>query len=195
MTKIPLTILEAELSVPAIAAALGLTPDEVVRKFRDPRITSWFAEIWGERMFSYKTHSSSNHPGSDARVEMGALGRFEISVRSFNTNSIKFQKSRHIGSGRSATQDDLIAAIEEVERIVVVDLRRFPVLRFVPLDSKLLLRLIRQGKLTASGITPRRFDTWLAETFDVNVQPTSIQQPAAPPSALPKPAMAADLFG
>lgn len=136
---------------------------------------------------------------------MGALGRFEISVRSFNTNSIKFQKSRHIGSGRKATQEDLIAAIEEVERIVVVDLRGFPVLRFVPLDSKLLLRLIRQGRLTASGITPKRFDTWLAETFELEIRQTVIAQPlpaaatapaaASRPASPPPPGRPADLFG
>ncbi len=108
MAKHPLTILEAELSVPAIGLALGLSPDEVLKKFSDPRVTSWFAEIWGERLFRYKAHLSSNHPGSDARVELGALGRFDISVRCFNRNTIKFQKSKFIGSGRSATLDDLI---------------------------------------------------------------------------------------
>ena len=61
----------------------------------------------------------------------------------------------------------MIASIESVERYVLVDLRNFPSMRFVPLDSKALLRLIRQGKLTVSGISPKRFDAWLAEVFDV----------------------------
>lgn len=61
----------------------------------------------------------------------------------------------------------LISSIESVERYVLVDLRGFPLMRFVPLDSKALLRLIREGKLAVSGISPKRFDAWLLEAFDV----------------------------
>jgi hypothetical protein len=51
-----------------------------------------------------------------------------------------------------------------------VDLRQFPRLRFFPLDSKSLLRLVRQRRLTATGITPKRFDSWIAEAFEVVVE-------------------------
>ena len=164
-----MVILQAELSLNEIATALRITEHDAASKFRDPRITSWFAEIWGEKLFGYTKHASSNHPGSDAAIQMGAMGRFEISVRCFHTGNIKFQKSKFIGSGRSATAEDLIASIESVERVVVVDLRHFPLLRFVPLDSKPLLRLIREGRLSTAGLTPRRFDSWLDETFAVSV--------------------------
>ncbi len=169
MPKDKITVVEAEFSLEEIASALKLTPNDVVEKFRDPRVTSWFAEIWGERLFAYKKHASSNHPGSDGAIAMGDIGRFDISVRCFNTNGVKFQKSKYIGSGRSAILDELIESIESVERYVLVDLRRFPVLRFYPIDSKALLRLIRQGKLTTSGIGSRRFDAWISEVFDVTV--------------------------
>lgn len=169
MPKAPLTILEAELSLEEIASALRITTNDAMSKFRDPRITSWFAEIWGEKLFSYKKHVSSNHPGSDAAIHLGAMGRFEISVRCFYAGNIKFQKSKFIGSGRGATMEDLISSVESVERVVVVDLRSFPLLRFIPIDSKPLLRLIREGKLTTVGLTPRRFDSWLSENFNVAV--------------------------
>ena len=164
-----MAVLETELSLTEIASALRITEHDAASKFRDPRITSWFAEIWGEKLFGYTKHASSNHPGSDAAIHMGAMGRFEISVRCFHEHNIKFQKSKFIGSGRRATTEDLIASIESVEQVVVVDLRRFPFLRFVPLDSKQLLRLIRVGKLSTAGLTPRRFDSWLDETFAVSV--------------------------
>lgn len=167
MTKDRLTIVETELSLAELSRALRIAPDDAIAKFRDPRVTSWFAEIWGERLFGYKKHISSNHPGSDAAINLGTMGRFDIGVRCFYGSTIKFQKSKFIGSGRSATPEDLIASIESVERYVLVDLRNFPAMRFVPLDSKALLRLIRQGKLTVSGISPKRFDAWLAEVFDV----------------------------
>jgi hypothetical protein len=170
MPKEKLTVVEAEFSLEEIAAALKLTPEDVTAKFRDPRITSWFAEIWGERLFGYKKHMSSNHAGSDGAIQMGDIGRFDISVRCFNNNGIKFQKSKFIGSGRKATPDDLIESIESVERYVLVDLRRFPLLSFYPIDSKALLRLIRNGKLTTSGIGQSRFDQWVTDSFDVTTR-------------------------
>ena len=169
MAKDKITVVEAELSLAELSRALRISPDDAIAKFRDPRVTSWFAEIWGERLFGYKKHVSSNHPGSDAAINLGTMGRFDIGVRCFYGSTIKFQKSKFIGSGRSATADDLISSIESVERYVLVDLRGFPLMRFVPLDSKALLRLIRQGKLTVSGISPKRFDAWLAEVFDVTI--------------------------
>jgi hypothetical protein len=66
--------------------------------------------------------------------------------------------------------DDLIRSIEDVERYVIVDLRGFPTLDFYPLDTKALLRLVREGKLTASGITPSRFDTWILDAFEVTIR-------------------------
>ncbi len=169
MQKPSLIIVEAELSLDEIASALRVSSSDALRKFRDSRVTSWFAEIWGEKLFSYRTHANSNHPGSDGAISLGNIGRFDISVRCFYCGNIKFQKSKFIGSGRSATKDDLISSIESVERVVLVDLRAFPKLRFIPLDSKPLLRLAYGGKLSPGGMTPRRLDAWLEENFAVSV--------------------------
>lgn len=170
MAKLPLTILETELSTEAIADALRLTPEQVVAKFQDPRVTSWFAELWGERLFQYAAHANPNYPGSDAAMALGDIGRFDIAVRCFMRNTLKFQKSKFIGSGRKATADDLIESVESVERYVIVDLRQFPLLRFIPLDSKALLRLIREGRLTVNGISPARIDLWLNDAFEITLK-------------------------
>lgn len=167
MAKPRLTVLRTTLSLEDISNALRITPDEAIAKFQDARITSWFAEIWGERLFNYTKHASANHPGSDAAIALGDIGRFDIGVRCFFRNTIKFQKSKFIGSGRTATMNDLIASIEDVERYVIVDLRAFPQLDFYPLDTKALLRLVREGKLTTTGISPTRFDAWITNAFDV----------------------------
>src|SRR4029077_19546442 len=106
---------------------------DVIAKFRDGRVTSWFAEIWGERVFKYTKHPNSNYPGSDASIDLGAMGPFEISVRSLTGAGIRFQKSANIGSGRSATQNDVNDSIAGVDRVVVVDIRGFPNLTFIPL--------------------------------------------------------------
>jgi hypothetical protein len=167
MAKAALTVLRTVLSLDDISRALRITPEDAVAKFQDARVTSWFAEIWGERLFNYTKHLSANHAGSDAAIALGDIGRFDIGVRCFNRSTLKFQKSKFIGSRRSASKEDLIASIEEVERYVVVDLRGFPTLDFYPLDTKALLRLVYEGKLTTSGISPARFDSWVAESFDV----------------------------
>lgn len=172
-------MLAATFSLAEIAAALRIAPADALVKFQDPRVTSWFAEIWGERLFGYTKHINSNHPGSDARIDLGAIGRFDISVRCFNRNTIKFQKSKFIGSGRKATTDDLIESVESVERVIVVDLRGFPLLRFIPLDSKALLKLVRMGKLSPSGISPGRFDTWLTDSFSITIQQIDLQHVVA----------------
>lgn len=187
MARLPLVVVQSTLSLDEIARALRIAPDDAAEKFRDPRVASWFAEIWGETLFGYRRHASSNYPGSDARLSLGPIGRFEISVRCFNKNSIKFQKSKFIGSGRSATPEDLVRSVEEVECIVLVDLRRFPTLSFYPIDSKSVLRLIRTGQLTTAGMTPRRLDAWLAETFTLEYRQIELPLPAA---AIPAPPVA-----
>lgn len=53
---------------------------------------------------------------------------------------------------------------------LIVDLREFPILRFFPLDTKVLLRLIREGKLGVSGLTPARFDAWIKTEFDAETK-------------------------
>jgi hypothetical protein len=180
MPKQELTVVRSTLALSQIALALRIAEVDVVEKFRDPRVVSWFAEIWGETLFGYRRHPSSNHPGSDAQLSLGAIGRFDISVRCFNKGNIKFQKSKFIGSGRKTTSEDLIKSVEDVERIIIVDLRDFPLLSFYPIDSKSILRLIRNGDLTASGLTPKRLDVWLAQEFSLRY--TTIELPIPEPS-------------
>lgn len=170
MAKSTLIVLRTALSLEEISNALRISPEDAVAKFQDARVTSWFAEIWGERLFNYTKHANANQAGSDAAIALGDIGRFDIGVRCFFRNTIKFQKSKFIGSGRSATTEDLIASLEDIERYVIVDLRAFPTLDFYPLDTKRLLKLVYEGKLTTSGISPSRFDQWVADTFAVTVK-------------------------
>lgn len=173
------------LSVDEISHALKIAPSDVVAKFRDGRVTSWFAEIWGERLFSYTKHINSNYPGSDGSIDLGAMGPFEISVRSLTNAGIKFQKSMNIGSGRSATQDDVDDSIAGVERVVVVDIRNFPSLTFIPIDSKWLLRQAHKGAITARGLSPTRFYELLAASFSIEQKPFDLSLAI---SASPRPA-------
>jgi hypothetical protein len=184
VSKRPLIFWETALSVDQISDALKIISTDVISKFRDGRVTSWFAEIWGERLFSYTKHTNTNYPGSDASIDLGAMGPFEISVRSLTNSPIKFQKSANIGSGRSATQTDVDDAVASVERVVVVDIREFPRLTFIPIDSKWLLRQAHRGALTASGLPPKRFYDLLFQEFDITHKQFDLSlalEPTAPP--------------
>jgi hypothetical protein len=180
MARQPLSVVKATLSLDEIARSLRISTVDAAEKFKDPRVASWFAEIWGETLFGYKRYANSNNPGSDAKLALGVIGRFEISVRCFNAGNIRFQKSKFIGSNRKGTIEDLIQSVEEVERVVLVDLRRFPTLSFYPIDSKAVLKLIRIGKLTLNGMTPRRFDAWSSEEFDLQPHEIDLPIPTAP---------------
>jgi hypothetical protein len=171
------------LSVDEISQALKIAPCDVIAKFRDGRVTSWFAEIWGERLFKYTKHPNGNYPGSDASIDLGAMGPFEISVRSLTRAGIRFQKSANIGSGRSATQNDVDDAIAGVDRVVVVDIRGFPNLTFIPLDSRWLLRQAHKGVLSAKGLLPSRFYGLLEAEFSIEEMPFDLADalPASPP--------------
>ena len=106
MPKEHLTVVEANLSLGEIARALRIAPEDATSKSKDPRVASWFAEIWVKRY-----------------------------------------------------------------------LRRFPALRFLPIGSKSVLKLIRTQRLTTSGISPTRFDAWIAETFVVNTMVIDLPVP------------------
>lgn len=63
---------------------------------------------------------------------------------------------------------------------MVVDLRGFPLLSFYPIDSKAILTLIRTGRLTTSGLTPRRFDKWMTEEFTLELLTVDLPIPEPP---------------
>jgi hypothetical protein len=164
--KPPLHVLVKAFSVDDLARSLAITPTETVELFRSPRFAGHLAERWGTYLFGYERHRNSNFAGSDGKIALGPIGRFNISVRSFS-RSLKFQQSKFMGSGRDCSPDDLIQSLELVERVIAVDPRGFPEVAFYPIDSKLLLGLVRDGFLTRTGMTARRFDEWVAATFDV----------------------------
>jgi hypothetical protein len=115
------------------------------------------------------------------------MGPFEISVRSLTNAGIRFQKSANIGSGRSASQNDVDDAIAGVDRVVVVDIRDFPNLTFIPLDTRWLLRQAHKGILTSRGLVPSRFYDLLATEFSVEEQSFDLTLALLPsPSVAPE---------
>ena len=61
--------------------------------------------------------------------------------------------------------------------MVVVDLREFPSLSLYPVDTKVILRWIRTRGFTLNGISPRRFEAWVNEEFDLTYQAIDLPIP------------------
>jgi hypothetical protein len=160
-----LEVRRATLSVEAIATALQLTPGETRELFHDGRLVGWLAELWSARLYGYRrrvnrndaVHGSPEHP---------------VSVRTLNSH-IRFQPSGNQGKGRVCSQDDVIAALERVERFVVVDVRCFPAINFLPLESRRLLKAALELELTPTGWAARRFDDWLSRTYTTQIVPVA----------------------
>jgi hypothetical protein len=153
-----------------IGAALGLPPDDVQMAFRDGRGAWPFSEKWGERLFEFATHANTNMPSSDGAHVFERLGNLEVSVKALTRAGVKFQQSKDVGFGRTSTKDGLVAALEAVDRVIVVDITGFPDVTFYPIDSGRLISAVHNGVLTTSGWSPARLRDWVAQIYDLTMQ-------------------------
>jgi hypothetical protein len=78
MSKAPkkpkLVVSRIEFDLLAIAKALKITPDEVIKALRDGRGAWPFSEIWGANLLNFIKHSNTNQPAHDGVVAIGQLG-------------------------------------------------------------------------------------------------------------------------
>jgi len=155
----------------AIAAALNISTEIVQKEFRDARVTSRFSEHWGAKLYDFAKHLNTNRAGTDGAVDVGELGAMEVSVKCLTRGGVKFQKSKYVGSGRKCTPADLLTSLAETSKVLVVDIRDFPTVCFVPVDTKDLMAAASAGLLTPSGWSDSKFFGWLREKFTVVPEP------------------------
>lgn len=168
--KDQLLVLRSALSKPLIEKALLLTPEQTDELFHDGRHVGFLAKVWGQRLFKYKRYGL-NHVGPNGHYQLSATAAsvaHAVHVRCFR-NKIQFQRSKHMGVGRECEQEDVITTLRDLETYVLVDLRRFPLLDFYPLDTKSLLPFAHSGQLTRSGMSAKRFDIWVRSAFDIQL--------------------------
>lgn len=147
-----------------MARALRISADAVTKEFRDGRVASRFAEHWVAELYAVNKVANANEAGYDAVLE-GPVGDWRVSVKSLTKSGVKFQHSRYIGSGRSCSAADLEESIRDVDFVIVVDIREFPVVRTIPVAQETLLRLVDEGLLRPTGLSPEQFyDRVLAST-------------------------------
>jgi hypothetical protein len=146
-----------------ISVAVWVSENDANDTFSDGRVASRFTEKWASRIYNLIMSKNTNNPGSDADIQTGniLLGNIPVGVRSLSKAGIKFQQSKFIGSGRTCTIDNLIESIKAVEIEIVVDIADAPKIKFIPIYSKILLKMISDGVLTPNGLTRNKFYTVL----------------------------------
>lgn len=144
-----------------IALALNIKVDDVVNAFKDGRVAWRFAEFWAGKLYGVIIGDGST-PIYDASRKDPVTGGYEIAIRTIGKTGIKFQRSRNKGSGRTCTTESLLADLKGVDYHIIVDMRAFPEVNFVPIRSKELILHVNRGNLTCSGWSGKRFDAWVS---------------------------------
>lgn len=157
------TVRTMTLNADQIATALKIELAAVIKEFQDGRVASRFSEHWAARLFDFHKHNGSNVPHTDGERAISNMGSLGISVRTLTKRGVKFQQSKFIGSGRMCTMDNLVCSVEATDMVCVVDITEFPSIQFVLLDTKILLKWIRDGQLAKSGLGKVKFYTLVNE--------------------------------
>lgn len=146
-----------------IALALGLKPEQVLKEFKDARVISRFSEYWAGRLYEYKKIENSNNESYDGIIEIRLLGHIHVSIKCLTQSGIKFQQSKYVGSGRTCDTKKLLASFKNVDFVIIIDITEFPVIKFVPITTKVLIQLVNTGLLTCSGY---RKDAFYKQVFN-----------------------------
>jgi hypothetical protein len=163
-----LIISKITFDIAALSAALKISDDDVVAAFRDGRGAWPFTEIWGAKLYEFIKHANTNQAFSDGAVALKQLRDVKISVKALTGGKLKFQQSKYVGFGRKTDKDGLIKSIEECDRIVVVDLTEFPLVRFLPIDSARLVGAAHKDELTTNGWSHKQLHTWVKKTYELS---------------------------
>ncbi|OYX19612.1 MAG: hypothetical protein B7Z04_08905 [Rhodobacterales bacterium 32-66-9] len=151
-----------------IAKALHIDEDEVVKAFSDGRGAWPFSELWGQSLYEFIKHANTNQPFSDGQFAIGQIGSAQISVKALTANGVKFQQSKDVGVGRKSTKQKLVSSLEACDRVVVVDLTEFPVVRFIPIESTRLISAAHSDRLRVGGWKKNALEAWLEEVYEVS---------------------------
>jgi hypothetical protein len=169
-----LVISKIEFDPDEIAAALRIPREQAIAAMRDGRGAWPFSEIWGEQLYEFIKHSNTNNPFSDGAVALQQLRDVSVSVKALTKGGIKFQQSKYVGFGRSTNKEGLIASLEACDRVVVVDIREFPIVSFIPIDGTRLVSAAHGDVLTVNGWSGTALYAWLTRTYDITEMTLSL---------------------
>lgn len=145
-----------DFDIDSLASALHISKQAALEEFQDGRVAARFAEHWASHLFHFIKHPS-NYPRSDGKIKTNGIGDIEISVKTLTHNGVKFQRSKHVGMGRTCTKDDLINSLSDVDRFCIVDITTFPNVKIILISSQIIMGWVVNNQLTPSGISKTKF--------------------------------------
>lgn len=166
--KKPLLVIKTmELNLLEMANASCVSFNQLLSELKDGRVCSRYTEHWSADLFGFEKHQNTNQKDSDGAFPANELGEREyVSVKCLTASGVKFQNSKDVGAGRKCDRLKLLEAINATQKIMVVDITMIPTVRLIPLDSSLLARWVKEGKLGVSGVKRRAFEELLRSAYD-----------------------------
>jgi len=132
---------------------------EIARK--GDNLSKWF-EPTIAHLYQYDQPDNQNH-AYDGCDDYG-IG---VSVRGF-CDHCKLQSSKYIGTHRTCSNDKIILSIMLNDYYIFTDLSKYPIVRIIPIESRLLLERLARGELAIKSQYPRKlfFTQILCKTYE-----------------------------
>ena len=172
-SEIDMTIANEKLVVKTVTLdesklrrALKLPQGSLKSFMAQPRAITHLATHWVEQAFGVPVIND----GAGGAVLPHPMLSLRATIRCFNRGKIMFQQSKRMGVHRepNSTRQEMIGDVERHDYFMVCDVRHFPRIDIYPIRSAKILNFIHGRDVGKSGITPRQFDQFIRENFDVN---------------------------
>jgi len=150
------------LDLTSISSTLYLTPRQVLASFNYGHTLSRLAEEWASSLWSFNLHKNASHKDTDGYYNENT----KITVRILNKNT-KMQSSRYMGAKRTCNRKNLIDSLSTSAITHIVDIREFPVLTSIGLNTSILSGWESRGDLTTSGLSAKKFWYLVQENFQL----------------------------
>lgn len=109
-------------------------------------------EAKASQLYDFR-RSRHNHAIDGTHIGSGAT----VAVRCLTERGICLRKSIHMGGGREGTLPLLREFFATFDYLVAVDISLFPTVRFIPVDTVEVIRLIDRKLIGCGNITRARF--------------------------------------
>lgn len=155
LVKRPVLAGRITFPIKRMAAAMSVTEDQMKRGMADGRGAFPFSEHWG--IFYIRHLERIGKP-----VEGGQKG---INTFALTNNGVNFMMSKDVGSKRGGDLSSLIESINQTRVIMVVDIRSFPDVVFIPVRPEDLVDTVRAGGLGVHGWAANSFYKWMRSRY------------------------------
>ena len=159
-----------------LCSALQVPEAQLAALFKDGSFVSRVAECWAAQRFGFKARPSRNTPTPDRVVMLTERG-------------VAFSQSKTRGMGRQGSTADLQQFLNGLNRLVVVDITRFPTVTMWEVNLPVLLQFLVNhgggGTMSYQGFWDWQARDWVAATALTESPAASLEGKAAVVRGLP----------